>query len=92
MTSKFALLSRKSRDHEFSFPVILVPVVQEGLYVTQKASNVVRGGAWGTPNHSRVQEPVRIGTILRGKPGRGTHVISKLMKSLKGRSVLCAAL
>ena len=34
MVPEFAVLSRKGRDHEFTFPVVLVPMVQEGLYVT----------------------------------------------------------
>jgi len=54
--SEFTVLSRESRDHESPFPVILVPMVQEGLYVAQQASNVIRGRAWGTPNHSQIQE------------------------------------
>ena len=33
MAPEFAVLSRESRDHEFTFPVVLVLMVQEGLYV-----------------------------------------------------------
>ena len=30
---EFTILSRKGRDHEFTFPVILVLMIQERLYV-----------------------------------------------------------
>ena len=33
VVSKFTVLSREGRDHEFTLPVVLVPMAQEWLYV-----------------------------------------------------------
>jgi len=49
--TEFTLLSRESRDHEFAFPVVLVPVVQERPYVAQYALNVIPGRRWSGANH-----------------------------------------
>ena len=65
---EFTVLPSESRDDEFTLSVVLVRMVQEGLYVTQQASHIIRGRAWGAPNHSRDEESESGSARFRGRP------------------------